>query len=85
VDLHFEGVDFGPEVTDGLLVDVHLNSEVISLLLVLVFCSFLFIKKQGIFGLDVGHLVIEPQEVMLKVFEFEELLFEGCDDSVLVY
>lgn len=84
MDLHFEGVDFCSEVADGFLVDVHLDSEVISLLLVLILSSFLFVEEQGVFGLDVGDLVIEPQEVMLKVFEFEELFFEGGDGCILV-
>jgi len=50
----------------------------------LVFGSLLLVEQEGIFGLDVGHLVIEPQEVMLKVFEFEKLLFEGGDGSILM-
>lgn len=50
----------------------------------LVFGSFFFIQKKGIFGFDIGNLIIESEEVMFEILELEEFFLEGSDDSILV-
>ena len=50
----------------------------------LVLCSFFFVKKQGVFGLNIGDLIVESKEIVLQVFELEEFLLEGGNDCVFV-
>lgn len=50
----------------------------------LIFRSFLLIKHEGIFGFEMSDLIIEPDEVMLKVLEFEEFGFKSSDNIVLM-
>jgi hypothetical protein len=77
VDLHLEVVNFWSHIRNVFLVDIDLD-------LMLVFSPFLFIKKKGVLGFDVGDFIIEPEEIVFKILEFEEFLFEWGDDGVLV-
>ncbi len=69
MDLDLEIIDLSPEVSDGLLIDIHLD-------LVLILSTFLFVEEEGVLGLDRGHLIVQSQEVVFEVLELEQLLFE---------
>lgn len=69
MNLDLEIIDLSPEVSDGLLVDIHLD-------LVLILSAFLFVEEEGVLGLDRGHLIVQSQEVVFEVLELEQLLFE---------
>lgn len=77
VDLDLEVIDFSSEITDSFLVDVHLN-------LVFVFSAFLLIEEESVLGLNVSDFIVQPEEVMFEVLQFEKLLLEGGDNGVLV-
>ena len=69
MDLDLEIIDLSPEVSDGLLIDIHLD-------LVLILSTFLFVEEEGVLGLDRSHLIVQSQEVVFEVLELEQLLFE---------
>jgi hypothetical protein len=50
----------------------------------LVLGPLFFVQEKGIFGLDVSNFIIEPQKIMLQIFELEEFFFERGNDCVFV-
>lgn len=70
VNLHFEVIDIGSEFNEVLLRDFYFD-------FVLGFAFLFIVKHHRVFGLEGGHLVIEPHEAVLEVLKLEELTFEG--------
>ena len=50
----------------------------------LVLSSFFFIKEERVLGLDISNLIVQSEEVVFEVFEFEEFFFERGDDCVFM-
>jgi hypothetical protein len=42
----------------------------------LVLCSFLLVEEEGVFGLDVGHLIIQSKEIMLEILQLKQFLLQ---------
>ena len=84
MDLHFERIDFGSKIINSLLVDIHLNSILLSAVLVFVLGSFLLVEEERVLRFDVGDFIIQSEEIVFEIFEFEELFFEGGDHCVFM-
>lgn len=64
MDLNLQVINLGPEISDGLLIDVHLD-------LMLILSALLLVQQEGVLGLNGGDLVIQTQEVVLEVLQLE--------------
>lgn len=49
-----------------------------------ILCALLLIQEKGVFGFNVGDLIVQSKEVMLEVLQLKKLLLQRGNDCILV-